>query len=78
MTTHEDYVTYSAADGGRFGALPDGWTLAVWADGHALLCSPRACARELGGRAVALESVEAALADLPRVLREMGEAPEER
>ena len=46
--------------------LPDGWTVAVWPDGRALVCSPGTCPEELCGHTPATSAdaaVREALAD---------------
>lgn len=45
--------------------LPDGWEIAVYPSGAALICSPGTCPTELGGYAAAYVSVEAAIAATP-------------
>ena len=47
-----------------------GWTLAVYADGRAVVCSPGECTRSLGGRRAA----HADIAEATRAARAMAEA----
>lgn len=49
-------------------ALPEGWSVAVYPDGTAVLCSPGTCPEELGGRAAAVATVEDAVEGARAVL----------
>jgi len=57
--------TIDAVDEGdyeyEYDGVPDGWSIAVWSDGRALVCSPGTCPEELGGRSVSSESSDKAL-----------------
>ena len=43
--------------------LPDGWEIAVWPDGRAMVCSPRTCPDELGGYAATSADMDTAIAE---------------
>lgn len=77
MANDPAYEYRRAEDAGAYTALPDGWAVAVWPDGRALICTPRTCPQELGGHAVACATLEDALAQIPALLRAMSEEVDE-